>query len=184
MTRIIAGRYGGRRLTTPTGAATRPTSERVREAIFARLDHLGVLVGARVLDLFCGAGSLGLEAVSRGASSLVLVDAAKAATAVATKNVTALDVAQVQVVTADAGRYLTRQGGAGFDAVLLDPPYDLPERELTALLAALAVPGWLNPGAVLVAERSTRSPEPIWPDGWGPVISKRYGETTVWFADV
>lgn len=184
MTRIVAGRYGGRRLRTPAGAATRPTSERVREAVFSRLDHLGVLTGARVLDLYAGAGSLGLEAASRGAAEVVLVDIAKAATNVAAKNITTLGVPAARVVTADAARYLAQPPpvGPGFDVVLLDPPYDLAETDLTAVLGALATPGRLDPGALVVVERSTRSPEPSWPVGWGAVTSKRYGETAVWFA--
>lgn len=184
MTRIVAGRYGGRRLLTPPGAATRPTSARVREAIFSRLDHLGVLTGARVLDLYAGAGSLGLEAASRGAAEVVLVDIAKAATTVAAKNATTLQVPAARVVTADAARYLAQPPtGAGFDVVLLDPPYDLAETVLTAVLGALATPGRLEPGALVVVERSARSPEPSWPVGWGAVTSKRYGETAVWFAE-
>ncbi len=243
MTRIVAGRYRGRRLITPAGAATRPTSERVREAMFSRLDHLGVLIGARVLDLYCGSGALGLEAASRGAQSVVLVDAAKAATAAAGKNVAALGVCGVRVVTSDAARYLARlpaaagvassarracardradpadpadpggpgdgadwtgrvdrvdrAGGVaradsvdpgppgaadgGFDVVLMDPPYELAEAELARQLEALAVPGRLAPGAVVVVERSSRAPEPTWPPGWAALTGKRYGETTVWF---
>ncbi len=186
MTRIVAGRYGGRRLLTPPGAATRPTSERVREAVFSRLDHLGVLTGARVLDLYAGAGSLGLEAASRGAAEVVLVDIAKAATTVAAKNASTLGVPGARVVTADAARYLAQPvpAGPGFDVVLLDPPYDLEETELTAVLGALAAPGRLESGALVVVERSTRSPEPSWPAGWGAVTSKRYGQTAVWFAEV
>lgn len=185
MTRIVAGRYGGRRLLTPAGAATRPTSERVREAIFSRLDHLGVLTGARVLDLYAGGGSLGLEAASRGAAEVVLVDVAKAATTVAAKNVRALGAPATRVVTADAARYLGHPppAGPGFDVVLLDPPYDLAEIELAAVLRALAAPGRLEPRALVVVERSTRSPEPSWPAGWGAVTSKRYGETAVWFVE-
>lgn len=189
MTRIVAGRYGGRRLLTPAGTNTRPTSERVREAVFSRLDHLGVLTGARVLDLYAGAGSLGLEAASRGAAEVVLVDVAKAATAVAAKNVAALGVPGVRVVTADAARFLAQPplGGhecPGYDLVLLDPPYDLPEHDLSGLLAALAQPGRLEPGALVVVERASRSPEPTWPSAWGKVTSKRYGETAMWYAEV
>lgn len=182
MTRIVAGRYGGRRLLTPPGPATRPTSERVREAVFSRLDHLGVLTGARVLDLYAGAGSLGLEAASRGASEVVLVDVARAATAVAAKNVAALEVPAARVITADVVRYLARPAppGPGFDVVLLDPPYELAEAGLAQVLSALAEPGWLEPAALVVVERSVRSPEPSWPRGWGAVTARRYGETAVW----
>ena len=182
MTRIVAGHFRGRRLVTPAGTATRPTSERVREAVFARLDHLGVLAGARVLELYCGSGSLGLEALSRGAASLVLVDVAKAATTAATRNVQTLGSENVQVVTADAARFLARRPTGAFDVVLLDPPYDLPEARLAEVLDALDAPGVLAPQALVVLERATRSGQPRWPRAWADAEAKRYGETTVWFA--
>lgn len=189
-------------MVTPTAMATRPTSQRVREAVFGRLDHLGALEGARVLDLYCGAGSLGLEAVSRGAASVVLVDIAKAATAAAARNVRTLAVPEAHVVTADVAKYLARLrqsadpatgtaagagaavGVGGFDLVLVDPPYQVSERDLAGVLAALADGDLVCPGGLVVVERATRSPEPTWPPPWGPVSSKRYGETTVWYADV
>lgn len=179
--RIVAGRAGGRVLTVP-GKGTRPTSDRVREALFARLEHLDALDGARVLDLFAGSGALGLEAVSRGAAEAVLVEASAAAAAVCRRNVAAVGLPEVTVVAERVLPYLRRSAGSGHvDLVLVDPPYDLTEEALADVLAALAPR--LSAAAVLVVERSARSPEPTWPDGTVRFDSRRYGETTVWFAE-
>ena len=180
MTRIVAGSAGGRPLKVPPGAGTRPTSDRVREALFSRLESLGALDGARVLDLYAGSGALGLEALSRGAASAVLVEAAPRAAAVARANAAALGLPGAHVVAAKVERYLPGAPAAGFDLVLVDPPYALPEDDLAAVLVALAPA--LDPGALVVVERSARGPEPSWPPGWRREDSRRYGETALWFA--
>ncbi|MEL7974419.1 16S rRNA (guanine(966)-N(2))-methyltransferase RsmD [Isoptericola sp. F-RaC21] len=190
MTRIVAGRFGGRSLQVPP-KGTRPTSDRVREAIFSRLDHLDVLDGARVLDLYAGSGALGLEAASRGAAEVVLVDANRRAADVARRNVATLGLQrEVRVVADSAERFAAGAVPApgastarGFDVVFLDPPYDLAEDALTAVLAHLAAPGVLAADAVVVVERSTRSPEPAWPDGLAAFVRKDYGETAVHYAE-
>ncbi len=188
MTRIVAGTVGGRTLQVPA-KGTRPTSERTREAIFSRLAHYGVLDGARVLDLYAGSGALGLEAASRGAVQVTLVDSARGAVDVAKRNVTSLGLAStVRVVGDDAGRYaagLATAAGAAepLDLVFLDPPYDLTETALAGVLASLATPGLLTPDAVVVVERSTRSPEPQWPDALTLLARKDYGETAVYYAE-
>ncbi|MGW2095880.1 RsmD family RNA methyltransferase [Promicromonospora sukumoe] len=203
MTRIVAGSVGGRSIAVPA-KGTRPTSDRVREAIFSRLEHLDVLDGARVLDLYAGSGALGLEAASRGAVSVTLVDSARPAADVARRNVAALGLAGVRVTTETAERFAAGlagrsagtaasagtagAGGAvgagpGLDLVFLDPPYDLGEDELAAVLAHLAAPGVLADGAVVVVERSTRTPEPAWPDGLASFARKDYGETAVYYAE-
>ncbi len=182
MTRIIAGTVGGRRLATPAGDATRPTSERVREALFARLDHLDALAGARVLDLYAGSGALGLEAASRGATRAVLVEKDRKAAAVASRNVRDLALPGAVVRTDAVLRFVTGAATEQFDLVFLDPPYAVGEEELEQVLAALAG-GWLAQDAVLVVERSSRSPEPVWPADVELIGPRRYGETTVWFAD-
>jgi len=187
MTRIVAGRFGGRSLQVPP-KGTRPTSDRVREAIFSRLDHLDVLDGARVLDLYAGSGALGLEAASRGAADVVLVDANRRAADVARRNVAALGLQrEVRVVADSAERFaagaVASSAGTGFDVVFLDPPYDLAEDALATVLAHLAAPGVLAAGAVVVVERSTRSPEPAWPAGLEPFARKDYGETAVHYAE-
>ncbi|HET7305872.1 MAG TPA: 16S rRNA (guanine(966)-N(2))-methyltransferase RsmD [Segeticoccus sp.] len=190
MTRIVAGTAGGRRLRTPPGTGTRPTSERVREALFSRLEHLGVLADASVLDLYAGSGALGLEAASRGAGRVVLVDAARRVASVAERNVRELGLGSAVRVLGDrVERVLldgTDPGGAGdrFDLVLLDPPYDLAEQVLADVLQLLVTHRWLAPDALVVVERSTRSPEPVWPGGLRALHPRRYGETTLWFAEV
>lgn len=190
MMRIVAGRAGGCRLNAPPGRGTRPTSERVREALFSRLDHLGLLEDSRVLDLYAGSGALGLEAGSRGASSVVLVEQQRAAAAVARGN-----AATVAKAVAGAGasldtvvraepvrRVLASEPGAPFDLVLIDPPYHLTEPELAGDLELLVERAWLSAEAVVVVERSVRTPEPTWPTGLVRFSEKRYGETIMWFA--
>ncbi len=138
MTRIVAGVAGGRRLKVPPGETTRPTSDRVREALFSALDAAGAVEGARVLDLYAGSGALGLEAASRGAQQVVLVEAAKPAAATARANVAALGLPGVRVVTDRAERFAASPSAVvdgGWDLVLLDPPYAVATEDVTALLA-------------------------------------------------
>jgi len=180
VTRIIAGAAGGRRLEVPKGDRTRPTSDRVREAVFSGLDARGVLQGARVLDLFAGSGALGLEAASRGAAEVVLVDSSRAATDVARRNVGALGM-RATVVLSSAQKFLTGRSPVPQDVVLVDPPYAVGEDVLTEVLAAL-VAGWLVPGGLVVLERSSRSLEPRWPAGLVREGVRRYGETAIWTA--
>ncbi|MEU4360444.1 16S rRNA (guanine(966)-N(2))-methyltransferase RsmD [Promicromonospora sp. NPDC023987] len=192
MTRIVAGALGGRTIAVPA-KGTRPTSDRVREAIFSRLTHLDVLDGARVLDLYAGSGALGLEAASRGAAEVTLVDSARPAADVARKNVAVLKVAEVRVVTETAERFAAALAGAGpraaprttaaLDLVFLDPPYDLDETTLATVLTDLATPGVLADDAVVVVERSIRTPEPDWPVGLAAFARKDYGETAVYYAE-
>ena len=185
MTRIIAGVAGGRTLRTPPGAGTRPTSDRVREALFSALDARDAVRGSRVLDLYAGSGALGLEAASRGAASVVLVESDRRAADVIARNIGDLGFSGVRLVRSTVGAALAAEPGPSepADLVLVDPPYDVDEDALAAVLRRLAA-GWLAPGGLVVVERSTRSPEPTWPPGVeraGP--ARRYGETTVWFAE-
>lgn len=179
MTRIVAGAAGGRTIEVPP-SGTRPTSERVREALFSRLDHADVLDGATVWDLYAGSGALGLEAASRGAASVVLVESRKAAADVCRRNAARLGLPGVRVAAQRVAAFLGRATGP-VDVVLIDPPYDIGEAELAATLAAVAP--HLAPGAVVVVERTTRAAEPTWPDGVARVAEKRYGETVLWFAE-
>lgn len=180
MTRIVAGTVGGRTLQVPP-KGTRPTSDRVREALFARLEHLDVVDGARVLDLYAGSGALGLEALSRGAEHATLVEAARVAADVCRRNVTALGLGDRTAVAVErAERFTARPAAHPWDLVLLDPPYDVDEPALADVLAGL--PGALTPDAVVVVERSTRSPEPCWPAGLERFDDRAWGETRVWFA--
>ena len=182
MTRIISGRAGGLRLATPSGAGTRPTSDRVREALFSRLEHLEVLAGARVTDLYAGSGALGLEAASRGARSVLLVESDRGAAKVARQNVAALGVPGVVVRRATVRQVLAAPPAERQTLLFLDPPYDLSEEDLSADLHALVEHQWLAEEALVVVERSARSPEPAWPDRMQAEGERRYGETRVWFA--
>jgi len=184
VTRIIAGAAGGRRIETPKGSDTRPTSERAREALFGALESRGVLRGAVVLDLFAGSGALGLEAASRGALEVVLVDSARHAVDVARRNAAALGLSGVRVVHAPVLRFLTahrQDRHRPADIALLDPPYAVGEDELVHVLRALDA-GHLAAGAVVVVERDARSPEPVWPTGWAGEGRRRYGDTALWLA--
>ncbi|GAA2831378.1 16S rRNA (guanine966-N2)-methyltransferase [Leucobacter komagatae] len=194
MTRIIAGRAGSLRLEVPK-AGTRPTSDRVREAIFSALESWGVVASARVVDLYAGSGALGLEAASRGASSVTLVEKHPQAAQVAGRNAKTVlqawrgqgpDIApsvkvERQSVQAFLDRELARGSGAHWDVALIDPPYDLDEESLTANLTAL-VP-LLAPEAVVLVERSSRSPEPTLPAGLAPIRNRAYGETVLWWSE-
>lgn len=183
MTRIISGTAGGRRLRTPPGAGTRPTSDRVREAVFSSLVSRGAVAGRDVLDLYAGSGALGLEAASRGARRVTLVESDRRASRVISGNVETLGLDAVRVVTATVAAFLARPADTAYDLVLLDPPYDVAEVDLADVLTGLVAGGWTAADALVVVERSTRSPEPRWPEGLVPDGSKAYGETTVWYAD-
>ena len=187
MTRIIAGAHGGRRLSAPAGAQTRPTSDRVREALFSTLASMIDLDGARFADLYAGSGAVGLEALSRGATFALLVESDARAARIIRDNIAALragsaarlfpgKVSQVLAGPPEGGRY---------DVVFADPPYALPDDELAAMQRSLVDHGWLAPDAVVVLERSTRTAARgaglSWVDGITPDRSKRYGETTLWY---
>jgi 16S rRNA (guanine966-N2)-methyltransferase len=187
--RIIAGFAGSLSLTVPR-SGTRPTSDRVREAIFSALEARGGLEGLSVLDLYAGSGALGLEAVSRGAASVVLVEKNPAAARIARQNAEMVTRAaardarpRVDVPVQAVLPYLRAVPvvvGAGYDVVFIDPPYELPETELTDALTAL-VP-LLAPDATVLVERSSRTPEPTWPAGLTLDRTKAYGETVLWWA--
>ncbi|MBC7560836.1 MAG: 16S rRNA (guanine(966)-N(2))-methyltransferase RsmD [Dermatophilaceae bacterium] len=186
MTRIISGLAGGRRIGTPPGSDTRPTSDRVREALFSRLEHLDVVHQANVLDLYAGSGALGLEAASRGAASVLLVESEWSAVAVVRKNITGLGLPGVSVRADTVERVLLSGPGAGdtrCDLVLADPPYDVTEDALADVLTLLVTHHWLSEDAFVVVERAARSPEPRWPQGMEGAGERRYGDTKMWFAD-
>lgn len=173
--RVTGGRLGGRRLRVPRGGL-RPTSDRIREAVFGRLENLE---GAAVLDLYAGTGALGIEAISRGASSAVFVERAARCLSVLRDNVSALGLDDaVQIVSGDAPRAVRRLGKAGerFDLVLVDPPYASAEapRALEALVAA----GVLARGATVVVERGRCHPLPV-VRGLALLDERRYGDTVI-----
>ncbi|MDQ1671578.1 MAG: hypothetical protein QOC98_140 [Frankiaceae bacterium] len=182
MTRIVAGAFGGRRLSVPPGRRTRPTSDRAREGLFS---SLGDLAGARFLDLFAGSGAVGLEALSRGAASATFVESDAGALRVLRANVDALGHAGALVVGDRAERFLDSYDGASggvvegsfgrpFDVAFLDPPYALDVDGVLAACAPLVVD-------VVVVERATRDGPPAWPDGVAGDRARRYGDTTLWY---
>lgn len=165
-------------------AGTRPTSDRVRESLFGALESSGVLEGAAVLDLYAGSGALGLEAASRGAASVDLVEKAPRAATLVQRNAARVakaigDSSVIRVHRSAVDAYLRTARGP-FDLVFLDPPYDVGETELATALALVAP--LVADGADVVIERASRSPEPALPDGLVASRSKRYGDTTLWWA--
>jgi len=173
--RVIAGSLGGRRFQAPRGRATRPTSERVREALFAML---GEIDGATALDLFAGSGALGIEALSRGAQRVVFVERDGPATRTLRENLAALDVdpsaAEVRRAEARAALRSARIAKETYDLVFIDPPYGQAHewgRELSELLPAL-----LAPAARIVVESDRRAPLAL---GMEPERQRRYGDTSI-----
>jgi 16S rRNA (guanine966-N2)-methyltransferase len=175
MTRLISGSAGGRRLKVPR-TGVRPTGDRAREALFNALTHLVDLHGAAVLDLYAGSGALGLEALSRGAGSVVFVENGQGVLPVLKENLAAVGLPGGRVVT---GSVTTVVGGAPpatFDLVLADPPYATSDEEVVGVLRALVDGGWLAPGAVVVVERSSRDAPFEWPTPLVGLRDRRYGE--------
>jgi 16S rRNA (guanine966-N2)-methyltransferase len=183
MTRVIGGVAGGRRLVVPRGTTTRPTSDRAREGLFASVQsELGSLDGKRVLDLYAGSGAVGLEALSRGAGHVLLVESDARTAAVIKSNVAALGMSGATVVTDRAERLLGRPPAPSdaYDLVFADPPYAVTATAVTRVLTLLAS-GWLAGDALIVVERATRSGALEWPPGYLPGKSRRYGEATFWY---
>jgi 16S rRNA (guanine966-N2)-methyltransferase len=181
MTRIIAGVAGGRRLQVPRGGATRPTSDRVREALFSRLEYVVDLDGARVLDLYAGSGAVGLEALSRGAAAATLVEADPRALRTLRGNVAALGLDGARISAEKVERFAAGPSSGANDLVFLDPPYALSAGELHEVLAALEQHGHLAEHAIVVVERSSRDPDWVWPTTLAPLRFRRYGEGTLWY---
>lgn len=184
MTRIIGGEAGGRRLAVPGGRSTRPTSDRTREGLFSSLGAMfGSLHGLAVLDLYAGSGALGLEALSRGAADVLLVESDAGAAQVIKRNIEVVGLPGARVVRDRVDRALRRGPGEARprQLVFADPPYSLPDDGLAAMLAELATRGWLAGDAVVIVERDARSAAPSWPPGFAEDRSRRYGETVLWY---
>lgn len=177
MTRIVAGKYRGRVLRVPD-KGTRPTSERVREALFSRLESWDEIAGASVLDLYAGSGALGLEALSRGAHSCDFVDRARGAYRCLTDNISRNGIGGATAVKLDALRFLNTTDHR-YSLVFLDPPYDYDQAEFSDVLQALT--RCALPDALIVVEQSSRTEEPRWPSGYIRESHRKWGETRVWF---
>jgi 16S rRNA (guanine966-N2)-methyltransferase len=170
--RVIGGQHGGRTLVAPRGRGTRPTSDRVREALFS---ILGPLDGARVLDLFAGSGALAIEALSRGAAQATLVDSSRASVASIRRNLAALGLtAEVVPGTARAFLGRARDDARQYDLIFLDPPYRMASELAAALSSALAP--LLAPGARVIAESDRRAPLDL---AITPLDERRYGDTLI-----
>ncbi|MEU6374700.1 16S rRNA (guanine(966)-N(2))-methyltransferase RsmD [Streptomyces sp. NPDC046909] len=184
MTRVIAGKAGGRRLAVPPGNGTRPTSDRAREGLFSTWQSLlgGPLDGERVLDLYAGSGAVGLEALSRGASHTLLVEADARAARTIRENVKNIGLPGAEVRAGKAEQIIkTPAPTPPYDIVFLDPPYAVTDHDLREILLTLRTGHWLAKEALVTVERSTRGGEFQWPDGFEPLRARRYGEGTFWY---
>lgn len=188
MTRVIAGAAGGRRLTVPPGQGTRPTSDRAREGMFSSWEsQLGASGsaawrGLRVLDLYGGSGAVGLEALSRGAAHVLLVEADARAARTIRQNVRALGLPGAEVRHAKAEQLVAGPSpDAPYDLVFLDPPYAVTDEHVSEILLTLRSESWLAGDALITVERSTRGGTFHWPDGFEALRSRRYGEGTLWY---
>lgn len=178
MTRIVAGAAGGRRLAVPP-RGTRPTTDRVREALFSMLTARLDFDGLSVLDLYAGSGALGLEALSRGAQSVLLVESDRRAAAVIAANIDTVGLPGATVRRSAVSMVLSGPppGGLAVDLVFADPPYDTPGPEVESMLSLLRRHNWVRPGAVAVVERPAAAEPLTWPAGWTPWPARRYGDT-------
>ncbi len=194
MSRIISGAAGGVRLASVPGDNTRPTTDRVKESLFSKLESYDIIRGARVLDAFGGSGALGCEALSRGAASVTLLDIYPKAVAVIRKNVAAVEKAMgrtgsgsssaagsaARVQQSQALTYVKSASGP-WDLVFVDPPYAMPNEQVTELLEALTPR--LAEGAVVVVERSSRDAEPVWGEGLYCFSTRQHGETVLYYVE-
>jgi 16S rRNA (guanine966-N2)-methyltransferase len=183
VTRIVAGAARGRRLAVPPGATTRPTADRAREALFSTVESLlRSLAGARVLDLYAGSGAVGLEALSRGAAHALLAESDARAVRTIRDNVATTGLTGADVRAERVERLVARGApAAAYDLVFLDPPYEVDDDTLRALIGDLLDRGWLVDRALVVVERPTRGGEWHWPAGVDADRSRRYGEATLWY---
>lgn len=194
MSRIISGAAGGVRLTSVPGDNTRPTTDRVKESLFSKLESYDIIRGARVLDAFGGSGALGCEALSRGAASVTLLDTYPKAVAVIRKNIAAVEKAMgctgsgpsdatgsvAHVQQSQALTYVKSASGP-WDLVFVDPPYAVPNEQVSELLEELT--SKLAEGAVIVVERSSRDPEPVWGEGLYCFSTRQHGETVLYYVE-
>ena len=185
--RIIAGLAKGRNLISPSGA-TRPTSDRAREALFSTLEsEFGSINDLTFLDLYCGSGAVGAEALSRGAAVVYAVDNDEKATSVTRQNFALLEnisgIGTTSVITSSVGKFLDKTSELQFDVVFLDPPYDLPNNEIEKTLSSLVKNGFLKSSAVIAIERDSKSKRLNWPLGLKELKERKYGAATIFYAE-
>jgi 16S rRNA (guanine966-N2)-methyltransferase len=185
--RIIAGVGKGRNLFSPMGA-TRPTSDRAREALFSTLEsEFGSMSDLTFLDLYCGSGAVGVEALSRGAAIVYAIDNDEKATAIARANFELLSsmsgIGTHTVLTISVGKFLEKGADLKFDVVFVDPPYELPNSEIEKIMVSLARNGFLKPSSVIAIERDSRSKPLNWPVELHEVKVRKYGAATIFYAE-
>ncbi len=182
MTRIVGGVAGGRRIAVPPGTGTRPTADRVREAMFSSLEtEFGGFDGLSVIDLYSGSGAIGLEALSRGAKRVLMIESDRKAAEVIAANIKAVGLPGTTLLTRPAEKVASGDNSGGpFDLVFADPPYKLEAVELQEVLTSLVANGWLAEDAVVVVERSKREPWD-WPEGFTALRDRKYGEARLWY---
>jgi 16S rRNA (guanine966-N2)-methyltransferase len=192
LSRIIAGSRRGRRIAMPLGDRTRPTSDRVREALFSAITAWAgtaaepaerSLAGLAFCDLYAGSGAVGLEAASRGATPVLLVERDGRTAQLIKSNSEALQLS-VEIATTSVARLLRRPPAQSFDVVFADPPYELETGVVNDQLQQLVDNHWVGPGSLIVVERSRRSPELVWPASAAKRWSRAYGETILSFGSL
>ena len=182
MTRIIGGHAGGRRINAPEGPDTRPTSDRVREALFSAIESwAGEWDGIRFLDLYAGSGAVGLEAWSRGAEAVTFVEQDRRAAELIRANARTVGFDAADVRTGAVSTVLAQTPTAAYDVVFCDPPYPLDNAAVEADLAALVANDWLVVDPLVVVERGRRSRDFAWPAPLEAYRNKKYGETVLWY---
>ena len=192
MSRIIAGSRGGRRIAMPPGDRTRPTTDRVREALFSAIAAWAgtaatppeqSLAHLAFCDLYAGSGAVGLEAASRGAHPVLLVERDRRTAQLTKDNAKALGLA-VDVTISSVEQVLQRPPARPYDVVFADPPYELDTSAVNAQLQQLVANRWVAPGSLVVAERSRRTPDLTWPEAAARCWSRAYGETVLHFGSL
>ncbi len=192
MSRIIAGSRGGQRIVMPTGESARPTTDRVREALFSAIAAWAgtaaapverSLHGLALCDLYSGSGAVGLEAASRGASRVLLVERDPRTAHLSRRNAEALRLA-VEIVVLPVEQLLRKPPAQPFDIVFADPPYELDTPTISAQIERIITNEWVGEGSLIVVERSRRSPKLMWPDVAAKHWTRAYGETILAFGSL
>jgi 16S rRNA (guanine966-N2)-methyltransferase len=185
--RIIAGIAKGRSLSSVAGA-TRPTSDRAREAIFSTLtSEFGDFLGLHILDLFAGSGAMGLEALSRGASLVHCVENDDAASKSISTNAELVQKSQpvgaFHLFQMSVQKFVEGKPQNQYHFIYVDPPYDFADSELTQILEKLHANNFFKDDAVIAIERASKTPQPVWPQGYEPSRTKVYGQASIYYAN-
>lgn len=186
--RVIAGLAKGRNLISPIGA-TRPTSDRAREALFSSLEsEFGSLSDLSFLDLYCGSGAVGVEALSRGVAIVTGVDNDEKATNIARQNFQLIEkisgIGTYSVITMSCGKFLDRPADHPFDIVFLDPPYEIPNKEVEKNLSDLVNNSYVKKSTVIAIERDSKARPLEWPSALREVKMRKYGAASIYYAEL